>query len=140
MAGLDDAALGRIQSLGDKMGPAFQIRDDVIDLTKGKGRGGSLGNDVREGKPSILYAHALSAAPAGKKDRLLEIIRRPREKTTDADVAEVIGLYREFGSIEFATHTADRLVREAFEMIEELPPGNRDFFRRVAGFMAYRQS
>ena len=38
------------------MGPAFQIRDDLIDLTHGKGRGGVIGSDVKEGKASF-YIH-----------------------------------------------------------------------------------
>ena len=60
IAGLDQEGVKPIYRLGGSIGPAFQVRDDVIDLTQGKGRGGAVGNDIREGKPSILYAHALS--------------------------------------------------------------------------------
>jgi geranylgeranyl pyrophosphate synthase len=138
IAGLPDGSVAQIRQLGSNMGPAFQVRDDVIDLTLGKGRGGALGNDIREGKPSILYAHALSAASGEDRRRLLEIIRKPREETTDADVREVIALYGRLGSLDFARRTADELVRQAFETIERIPVENKDFFRQAARFMAER--
>jgi geranylgeranyl pyrophosphate synthase len=138
IAGLDDAQVGQIQKLGATMGPAFQIRDDVIDLTEGKGRGGALGNDVREGKPSILYAHALSKATPTECERLVGIMRKPRGDTTDDDVRWTIELYRKLGSIEFASEKADSLVEQAFGVIEKMPVSNKQFFRRVARFMAER--
>lgn len=140
IAGLDERGVRAIQQLGGSMGPAFQVRDDVIDLTQGKGRGGVVGNDIREGKPSILYAHALSAATGDERQRLIETIRKERSATTDEDVEWVIGLYERLGSVEFASRKADELVAEAFETIERIPVENKDFFRRVARFMAERKS
>lgn len=138
VAGLGHNEVREMQNLGRNMGPAFQIRDDVIDLTQGKGRGGVVGNDVREGKPSILYAHALSATRPDERRRLLEIIRRSRDATTERDVRWVVSLYERVGSLEFARQKADELVALAFETIERIPVENRDFFRRVARFMAER--
>ena len=140
VAGLDEGGVRAIQELGASMGPAFQVRDDVIDLTQGKGRGGVVGNDVREGKPSILYAHALSAASAEERRRLIEIVRKDRGATTDQDVAWVITLYERLGSVEYASGEADELVADAFDTIERIPVENKDFFRRAARFMAERKS
>ena len=120
------------------MGPAFQIRDDVIDWTAGKGRGGILGNDIREGKPSILYAHALSASEPGDRHRLVEVMRKPRDETTDEDVRWVRTLYDRVGSLEFARARADAFVERAFGTIERIPVGDRDFFRRLTRYMASR--
>jgi len=138
VAGLDDKGIAQIQGLGTTMGPAFQIRDDMIDLTEGKGRGGALGCDIREGKPSILYAHALSQASARDKKRLIAVMRKPRAETTDEDVEAVTDLYGRLGSLEFARTKADELVEQAFSTIERMPVANKDFFRSVARFMAER--
>lgn len=138
IAGLSAEGVDRIRELGSNMGPAFQVRDDVIDLTRGKGRGGALGNDIREGKPSILYAHALSEADTADRNRLLKIMRRDRPDTSDDDVQWVISLYEKLGSIEFARSTAERLVEESYETIETIPVDNKQFFRTVARFMAER--
>ncbi|MGA1779477.1 MAG: polyprenyl synthetase family protein [Planctomycetota bacterium] len=85
--------------LGDELGPAFQIRDDVLDLTAGKGRGGEIGCDIREGKPSILVAHALSRAehPPADRDRLLAILARERDETTEEETRWAIDLFEAGG-------------------------------------------
>jgi geranylgeranyl pyrophosphate synthase len=128
-------AIGR---LGDCMGAAFQIRDDLIDLTAGKGRGGMTGNDIREGKCSILYVHALSGAGPGDRADLVRIMAKSRQDTTDADVERVRGIYERCGSVEFARREADCLVQRAYETIETIPVGDKAFFRRLTSFMVER--
>ncbi|MFW5915563.1 MAG: polyprenyl synthetase family protein [Planctomycetota bacterium] len=138
IAGLSDQEIAPICALGSSMGPAFQIRDDVIDLTRGKGRGGSVGNDIREGKPSILYAHALSEADPRTRQRLIRIMSRGRDETSEEDVQWVISLYRNLGSLEFADNRAEELVAEAFDTIGRIPVRDKSFFQEVAAFMAER--
>lgn len=138
IAGADDETVGTIEELGENMGPAFQIRDDTIDLTVGKGRGGVTGNDIREGKPSILYAHALSQADARQRRFLTDVMARPREETTDEDVGRVAGLYEQLGSLDFARAEADRLVNQAYETIERIPVKDKEFFHQLTRYMVDR--
>ncbi|MEW6355930.1 MAG: polyprenyl synthetase family protein [Planctomycetota bacterium] len=140
VAGADEAVIDALWKLGDNMGPAFQIRDDVIDLTLGKGRGGELGCDIREGKASILYAHALENAPTGDAARLCAIMRKPRAETTQEDVKWVVALYKRCGSLDYASEYADRLVQDAYAVIDSLPISNKEFFKQLARFMAERKS
>jgi geranylgeranyl pyrophosphate synthase len=138
IAGSGQGVVESIQELAENMGAAFQIRDDVIDLTVGKGRGGVLGCDIREGKPSILYAHALNAAPAGEREMLVDVMSRPREDVSDDDVDAVRALYESVGSVEFATAEAERLVEQAYETLEEIPVDDDEFFRQIVDYMASR--
>ena len=138
VAGLGSEAVAPIEELGGSMGAAFQIRDDVIDLTAGKGRGGVTGNDIREGKASILYAHALAHARPEERERLVAVMARPRQETTDGDVAWVRDLYGRLGSLEFARAQAERLVEQAFATIEGMPTGDKGFFRRLTRYMVSR--
>lgn len=138
IAGVSGESVDRIRELGSNMGPAFQVRDDVIDLTEGKGRAGAIGNDIKEGKPSILYAHALGEASGENRQRLIEIANRDRSETSDDDVQWVISLYKQLGSLDFARSKAQELVNEAFKTIEKIPVDNKSFFRNVANFMAER--
>ncbi|MFO8008061.1 MAG: polyprenyl synthetase family protein [Candidatus Brocadiia bacterium] len=140
VAGADEEVVDGLNRLGQKMGAAFQIRDDLIDLTVGKGRGGTVGNDIREGKSSILYAHSITAADSQQARELSSIMRKPREHTTDADVARARAIYEGFGSLEYARTAADRLVSEAFDIIPQIPVREPDFFRRVTEFMVSRKT
>ncbi|MGR3295268.1 MAG: polyprenyl synthetase family protein, partial [Candidatus Bathyanammoxibius sp.] len=59
VAGRSDAVIEKIWELGKSMGPAFQIRDDLIDLTQGKGRGRShrVGYKGRKAQLSLRLHH-----------------------------------------------------------------------------------
>jgi len=120
-----EETLACLRAFGESLGPAFQIRDDLIDLTAGKGRGGVKGSDIREGKASILYAHALSHAAAEDRRRLIAVMRAARENTSDADVAWAMDLYRRAGSMRFAEERAEALVAAARGSLDALPGDQR---------------
>ncbi len=138
IAGAPDDALAAIRKLGAFMGPAFQIRDDVIDLTEGKGRGGELGNDIKEGKPSILFAHALNNASKTDKEELLDVIRRSREGTDTMAIKNVVDIYEKYGSFDFARTKAEELTKKAYDEVNAIPLKNKDIFRCIVKFLNER--
>jgi len=144
VAGIDDAVTELLWDLGRCLGPAFQIRDDIIDLTQGKGRGGEIGCDLREGKPSIFFAYVLDQrkGTAEERRRLIGILSKPREETTPADVEWAIAFYRATGALDFAQDEARKLLRKAEEVLEKLPldPAGKDVFRAISRFMIDRTS
>lgn len=143
VAGVPETQLGPFWELGECLGPAFQIRDDVIDLTEGKGRGGEIGCDIREGKPSVLVAWVFDekVGSDAARSRLLGIIRAPREETSAADIQWAIEFFREHGALEFAEGEARRLIDRAEEVIARLPleREGRERFREMARFIIDRK-
>lgn len=119
-AGADAATLDALDRFGDAMGPLFQVRDDVLDLTQGKGRGGAIGSDIREGKRSYLVAHATGAATDAERSRLYAILDRPRAETTDDDVAWVIDLFQRTGAIAAAERRCAQLFETGLSALEPL--------------------
>ncbi len=144
VAGINSQVIEQLWELGRCLGPAFQIRDDTIDMTEGKGRGGEIGCDIREGKPSIFFAFALMQIPRGDPRRLtlLEIIRKPREETTPRDVDAAIQLYRSIKAFEFAEEESKKLLQQAFDIIDRLPleSNGKELFRSIGQFMIERQT
>ena len=138
ITGAQDSTVQCLHRLGRSMGPAFQIRDDMIDLTAGKGRGGVKGSDIREGKASILYAHALAHASPDDRERLLDIMRKPRSGKSDEDVNWVSALYERCGSPGFAGEKADELIRRALAELEALPAAEREALDGVVRYMVER--
>lgn len=140
VSGASEQVVDKIWTLGKTMGPAFQIRDDLIDLTHGKGRGGVIGSDVKEGKASFLYSYALQVASAEDKKQLRNIMLKPRDETTDADIQWVLDVYNKYGAIQHAQKFADNLVEQAYKTIDEIPVENKMIFKEIASFMAQRMS
>ncbi|MCP4270235.1 MAG: polyprenyl synthetase family protein [Candidatus Brocadiaceae bacterium] len=139
-SGNSDVTTDKIWDLGKLMGPAFQIKDDLIDLTRGKGRGGIIGSDIKEGKSSFLYAYTLDVANEENKQTLIEIMAKQREKTTEADVKHVLDIYNRYGAIDHAQKYADDLIKQTSQIIDEIPTNNKTVFKDIANFMAQRMT
>ncbi|MDK2972963.1 MAG: geranylgeranyl diphosphate synthase, type [Candidatus Sumerlaeota bacterium] len=110
-----------LAKFGEVVGPLFQITDDLLDLTAGKGRGGKIGSDLREGKRSYLVAHVTATAPDAEIEHLYDILDKPREQTTDADVAAALALFEKHGALEAARAQCDALLEQALGILRRLP-------------------
>lgn len=87
LAGFRGAEAERIATVFQTLGLLFQLQDDVIDLYGDKGRG-EVGSDLREGRVSALVVEHLARRPS-ERDRLLAVLRTPRDATGDEQVREV---------------------------------------------------
>ncbi|RMI30909.1 polyprenyl synthetase family protein [Nocardia stercoris] len=80
----------RLARLGDAVGTAFQISDDIIDISSASEQSGKTpGTDLREGVHTLPVLYALRDEGA-EGDRLRTLLARPLE--TDAEVAEALEL------------------------------------------------
>ena len=140
IAQASDGTIERLWRFGKYAGPAFQVRDDVLDLTPGKGRGGKIGSDIEEGKASILYAHALSVAPPDDRQRLIRIMSLPRKSTPPDDVRWVMGLYEECGTLDFARRYAAERLALAKAEIRSLPLVANELLAALTDYMIERRS
>lgn len=124
-----------------KVGPAFQIRDDLLDFTEGKGRGGKIGCDVREGKRSLMVVHALNHLSKTKKNKLIKILDKPREQTTIEDVKNAKKLMQSCGSFEYADKKQRKLAKEAKSLIQEHIPQSeaKDLLLGLSDFLIERK-
>lgn len=120
IAGAGEEVLEPLRRLGHAVGPLFQVVDDVIDLTEGKGRG-EVGSDIREGKRSYLVAAAAELAAPADRERMYDVLDRPREETSAQDVAWVAELFRACGALEDATRYCEGLRAQALAAINPLP-------------------
>lgn len=145
VAGRSEAEAHLAWEVGEHLGPAFQIRDDLLDLQGAKDRGGERGCDIREGKPSVLYAFALqgSILSAEEKNELTTIVATSRERTDDDAVDRAIELYHRAGAPEFAHGEAERRARLGVSAFAELPFVTTEIaaqFADIAEFIAGRSS
>jgi len=94
-----------MNAYGEFLGLAFQIRDDYLDMSSDEETlGKDIGNDIRNGKKTLIAVHSLNNAPGDDK-KLLENIFGNRD-ASERDVKKVYDLFEELGSVEYAKNTA----------------------------------
>ncbi|WP_049925136.1 polyprenyl synthetase family protein [Halopiger goleimassiliensis] len=121
---------------------AFQIGDDILDVENSLGRAGEFGkefgNDVREGKKTLLVIHALEESPPERAERLREILAAT--ENTDEEVLEALSILEEAGSIEYARERALELAERARTAIDDVDfdPATRRKLREFTEFVVDR--
>ena len=101
---------------------AFQIGDDILDIEHTMDRAGdfgkSFGNDIREGKTTLMAIHTAERAAPAERERLESILSA--NEVTREEVLEVIELYERYDSIEFAKEQAHTLADEASDYLRQV--------------------
>ena len=108
---------------GEKVGIAFQLADDLIDIESESGESGKLpGTDLREGVDTLAVLRARSLAdPSRPQDaRLLELLDADLSDD-DAGVAEALRLLRGHPGLEQAREETFAVARDAQQLLDPLP-------------------
>lgn len=106
----------RMHAFGEKVGMAFQIKDDLFDYGEDE-IGKPLGIDIKEKKMTLPLIYALNNAPWLEKRRIINIIRNESHKPNK--VNEVIAFVKESGGLRYAQQVMERYVKEALTLLNE---------------------
>lgn len=117
-SGANEDTVKVAHNFGEKVGLAFQIKDDLFDFGEDK-IGKPRGIDIKEKKMTLPLIYALSNCSASEKRRILRIIRR--KSHIKKYVNEVIGFVRASGGIEYATNKMLELKTEAALLLNNYP-------------------
>jgi len=99
---------------------AFQVADDLLDYTEPQEMTGKpSGLDLKEHKVTLPLIAALREMDAGARVRV-EALFASAEPDDEA-IAEVVGIVRQHGGLEYARRRADQFSREAEDALGELP-------------------
>ncbi len=130
---------------GRALGMAFQIFDDVLDLTGTDSETGkTLGTDLLNRKLTLPAIHFLETAPERDKAAVLELLRAPEFGPAEAETVRTRLLESE--SVDYARRTAHDLVHRAVETLDRFQKEVRsagrlraiESLRLIAGFIADR--
>jgi len=110
-----------LKKYGESLGLAFQIHDDYLDMSSDeKILGKDIGNDIRNGKKTLIAVHSLNNATGKDKEFLEEIFGN--ENASEEDVKSVFKLFNKIKSIEYAEKTALKYSNEAKRALNILEP------------------
>lgn len=127
----------RMKLFGEKMGMAFQIRDDLFDFGDDD-VGKPLGIDIKEKKMTLPLIYALNNAGWLERHRIINIVKNQSHKSEK--VAEVIRFVRESGGIEYTRQAMYRFRQEAFDILDTLPDNpSREAMRELLVYVTERK-
>ncbi|WP_370263298.1 polyprenyl synthetase family protein [Limnobacter sp.] len=103
---------------GAELGGAFQLVDDVLDYAGDSGAmGKNVGDDLREGKPTLPLIHAMQHGPAS----IRESIRRAISEGGTQEVAPILEAIANTGSLQYTQAKAEQLAASAKQRLAQLP-------------------
>lgn len=115
----DAETIQLMKELGENVGIAFQIRDDILDY-EGTGITGKIaGNDIKEKKITLPLIHALENSANSKKRHILNIVKS--RKKTKSEIAEVISFVIEYGGLDYAELKMNQYRDKALAILDSYP-------------------
>ncbi|HVC58665.1 MAG TPA: polyprenyl synthetase family protein [Candidatus Acidoferrales bacterium] len=125
LAEADDQTIEALGRFGASIGVAFQIQDDVLNIYPSgvSANKGGVGDDISEGKITLLVVHALSKLKNGEGKRLIEILgMHTKDK---ALIDEAIAIIDGTGARKYVDKVAVDIVKDAWEGISKRLPESR---------------
>jgi geranylgeranyl diphosphate synthase type I len=116
---------------------AFQLQDDLLDLTPAKGN--TSGSDIRKGKRTLILIKALESATPDQAEYINHIVGN--ESATEEDIQQVISIFNETGAIDYVNQLAKQKIEQAKTHLNnaELESKPKEFFIQLADYMLQRQ-
>jgi len=132
----------QIEAIGkfaESIGVAFQIQDDILNIAGEKFKGHEAGEDIHEGKKTLMVIHCLSNAHASEAKRLEEILNM--HTTDETLIKEAIEIMKKNGSITYAQKFARDIITKAWTDVESFlaPSEAKQKLKAFADYLIERE-
>jgi geranylgeranyl diphosphate synthase type II len=140
----DGDDLDRFNRFGTYLGTAFQIQDDLLNLTGDEKRyGKEIGGDLLEGKRTLILIHLLRHLDTRETARVTGYLGRPRAARSLRDTQWILDLMGRRGSLEHARKATRQLAGAALyeftQAFRAVPDSDdKEFLRQVIAYMVGR--
>ena len=136
-AGADAETVEKMRLFGEKVGIAFQIKDDLFDFgTDAIGK--PLGIDIKEKQITLPLIYALNKVSRSEKRRIINLVKHHNEESNK--VSEIIDFVRSSGGMDYAAQQMESYQQEAFNILKDLPEhSSRDALEQLVRFTTERK-
>jgi octaprenyl-diphosphate synthase len=114
----NDEAIEKMRLFGEKVGMAFQIKDDLFDYSS-EAIGKPTGNDIKEKKLTLPLIYTLNNCDASLRKKIIYIIKNQNTQKDKVDF--VLDAVEKFGGITYATGKMFAFRDEALEILHSFP-------------------
>ncbi|CCQ36892.1 bifunctional short chain isoprenyl diphosphate synthase [Natronomonas moolapensis 8.8.11] len=132
LLGCDSETIEALHGYGLDVGRAFQIQDDLLDLTTpSEELGKQRGSDLVEGKRTAVTLHA--------RNNGIDVEELVPADPSDAEIEVALERLRDAGSIDFAREMAMDLIERGKDRLEVLPENeSRELLAGIADYLVER--
>lgn len=116
----DEKNIEKAKMLGEKIGMAFQIKDDLFDYGDSE-IGKPRGIDIKERKMTLPLIYALNKADYANRRRIINIVKNQNDQPEK--VLEVINFVKQSGGLIYTEKVMNQFKSEALDLLSELPQG-----------------
>ncbi len=117
--GAEPSKVEQMWQMGQDLGMAFQIKDDLFDYDAHNNTGKPSGNDIQEKKMTLPLIYALSKADSSKAKSIKKIINQ--KVKTQAQVQEVVNFVKIQGGMQYASERMNEFKTKAIDTLQTFP-------------------
>lgn len=133
----NEETLNRIIAMGNAIGIAFQIKDDLFDYGDNK-VGKPTGIDIVEKKMTLPLIYALSVADKDERKHKIRIVKK--NKKTKSEITEVIDFVKRRGGLEYAQQRMMEYKAEAESLLAKIPgSGDTSYILALINYVIERR-
>ena len=114
----DDENAEKMRAFGEKVGLAFQIKDDIFDYGEPGNIGKPTGLDIRERKMTLPLIYVLNNSSAKVRKELINIVRNHNENPRKVKIAGDLVIKN--GGVEYAYQQMTKFKNEALEILRDI--------------------
>ncbi len=135
-ASADSEVRTRMQEIGNHIGIAFQIRDDLLDYSL-RETGKTAGNDILERKITLPFIAALEGASLLERRKMKWLYRKKGKNPEEVDKIRTFVMQK--GGIDYAKRKMEEHAGKALILLNDFPESEtRDIFSEFIRFVIYR--
>ncbi|ANE50583.1 polyprenyl synthetase [Flavisolibacter tropicus] len=135
-SGKEEDAL-RLKNFGEKVGIAFQIKDDLFDYA-GDNIGKPTGNDIKEKKLTLPLIYTLNNIDKPTRRKIIYIVKHENNNRTKVDY--VIQAVKDIGGIDYTVRRMQEYKTEALNILHTFPESEiRNGFEQLVHYVTDRK-
>jgi octaprenyl-diphosphate synthase len=137
-AGANPEKVALMKQIGEDVGIAFQIKDDLFDYESSSAIGKPTGIDIKERKMTLPLIHTLATVDNQTRRRIINIVKN--HNNNPAKVEEVIQIVREGKGIAYSEEKMIAYKNRALKALQTFPDSEfRDSFQNLVEFTVSRK-
>ena len=134
---MDIETVERMRLFGEKVGIAFQIKDDLFDYTSNNSIGKPSGNDIKEKKLTLPLIHSLQQAGKSDRKHILKLINNKIQKDS---IEKIIAFVKDKRGDKYAIEMMEKYKKDAILLLKDFPENDsKNSLKQLVEFTTTRK-